>query len=71
MQSGLQSIYIHYIYTPNLRSSASFLGSEREQDRFNYARERATEKQKGAVREQEKAAKEHECVCSDFSIITV
>jgi hypothetical protein len=64
-------VNIYIIYIPNLRSSASVLGSDLKQDRFNYARDRATEKQKGAAREQEKAAKEHECVCSDFSIITV
>jgi Na+-translocating ferredoxin:NAD+ oxidoreductase RnfC subunit len=41
-----ENIYIYIIYTPILRSSASVLGPEREQDRFNQARERAARESK-------------------------
>ena len=51
-------IYIYIIYTPNLRSSASVLGPEWEQGRFNQARERAARESKRSKGEQEKAVKE-------------
>ena len=53
-------IYIYIIYTPNLGSSASVLGPEREQGRFNQAREGAAGEQGGARGSSEGARESNE-----------
>ena len=45
-------VYIYIIYTPNLGSSAFVLGPEREQGRFNQAREGAARERRGSKEEQ-------------------
>ena len=45
-------IYLCNIYSPNLGSSASVLGPEREQGRFKQARERAARESKKSKKKQ-------------------
>jgi hypothetical protein len=47
------------MYISILRSFAFGLDFEREQDRFNHAREKATRRQKKTVIKQERPAKEY------------
>ena len=58
---GQAYIYRYIIYTSNLGSFASVLGPEREQGRFNQARERTAKgtKKKNSEKAKKKHKKEH------------
>ena len=65
-------IYIYIIYTPNLGSSAFVLDPEREQSRFNQAREKTAKEsrknKKKTKKNNEKTQKKNTEIRFDFQL---